>query len=212
MTNEFALLITATVTVGVAHSLVGPDHYVPFVALARARRWSMQKALTLTALCGVAHVLGSLIIAVLGLHVGIHFLDLRVSEALRGDFAAWLLLAFGLVYAIWGLRHALSCSCKQDFGCGDSIVRSLLLIVLILGPCEPLIPIVLMPAVSLGPTTLAAVSIVFLLSTVLTMMATVALGYKGLRLLLKLDLGRYGHAFAGGSIASCAAAVLFLGL
>lgn len=212
MTNEFALLITATVTVGVTHSLVGPDHYVPFVALARARRWSMQKALTLTALCGVAHVLGSLIIAVLGLHVGIHFLDLRVSEALRGDFAAWLLLAFGLVYAIWGLRHALSGSCKQDFGCGDSIVRSLLLIVLILGPCEPLIPIVLMPAVSLGPTTLAAVSVVFLLSTVLTMMATVALGYKGLRLLRKLDLGRYGHAFAGGSIASCAAAVLFLGL
>ncbi len=212
MTNELTLLFTATVTVGVTHTLIGPDHFVPFIAIARARHWSMQKTLTVTALCGVAHVLSSLVIAFIGLHIGVRLFNLEAIEAFRGDFAAWLLLAFGLVYAVWGLRKALSSSCRQDFCSGDSSVRSLLLIVLILGPCEPLIPIVLMPATSLGPMTLAAVSIVFLLSTVLTMMATVAIGYKGLRLLRNLGVGKYGHAFAGSAMASCAAAVLFLGL
>ncbi len=44
-----APLLIAALSVAFFHTLVGVDHYLPFVVLGRARRWSMRKVVAITA-------------------------------------------------------------------------------------------------------------------------------------------------------------------
>jgi ABC-type nickel/cobalt efflux system permease component RcnA len=106
MENQLALLCWTAALIGTLHTLMGPDHYLPFIALARARAWSLRKAMCITLWCGIGHVLGSVLLGAAGIVFGVAVLRLERIEAIRGDWAGWLLLAFGLTYMIWGLRRA----------------------------------------------------------------------------------------------------------
>jgi ABC-type nickel/cobalt efflux system permease component RcnA len=103
--ESLALCLTA-VTVGAVHTLLGPDHYVPFVAMSRAGDWSLRRTLRVTAACGLAHVAGSVAIGLVGLALGLAVMRLETLEAFRGDVAAWLMISFGLAYLTWGLVRA----------------------------------------------------------------------------------------------------------
>lgn len=105
-TGAMALVGTA-VTVGVIHTLLGPDHYVPFVAMSRAGRWSTRKTMGVTLVCGLAHVLSSVLLGIAGIAAGSALGLLTKIEEARGDVAGWLLLGFGLAYTVWGLRRAI---------------------------------------------------------------------------------------------------------
>lgn len=37
MTQELGILLITAVSIGFFHTLLGPDHYVPFIAMAKAR-------------------------------------------------------------------------------------------------------------------------------------------------------------------------------
>ncbi len=91
---------------GVVHTLLGPDHYVPFIAMARAGRWSLGKTLAITVACGVGHVVGSVLLGVVGIAIGLAVGGLEAFETTRADVAAWLLIGFGLAYAVWGIHRA----------------------------------------------------------------------------------------------------------
>ncbi|NIR37211.1 MAG: hypothetical protein GWN73_15615, partial [Actinobacteria bacterium] len=55
-------LLAAAVGVAVTHTALGPDHYLPFVMLARARKWSWARTLTVTGICGLGHVASSVLL------------------------------------------------------------------------------------------------------------------------------------------------------
>jgi hypothetical protein len=101
-----SILVATAFSVGCLHTLLGPDHYVPFAAMARCDGWSARKTLWVTAMCGLGHVLGSVLIGSIGLLVGAALLRLELLESFRGEGAAWLLIGFGLAYLTWGLVHA----------------------------------------------------------------------------------------------------------
>lgn len=102
-----ALTLCATAfTVGAVHTILGPDHYVPFAAMARAGNWSIPRTLAVTAACGLGHVAGSVAIGLVGLGLGIALMRLESLESFRGDTAGWLLIGFGLAYLVWGLVRA----------------------------------------------------------------------------------------------------------
>lgn len=103
--GSLALCLTA-VTVGVVHTLLGPDHYVPFVAMAKAGNWPLAKTLRATTVCGLAHVTGSIVIGLAGLALGAAVMRLEEFETLRGDVAAWLMIGCGLAITTWGLVRA----------------------------------------------------------------------------------------------------------
>lgn len=107
MSDSVGALCATAAGLGFVHTLLGPDHYLPFVAMSRARGWSLAKTTAITLLCGLGHVLSSVVIGVIGIAVGIAVLALETVENLRGDLAAWLLLAFGLAYSVWGIRNAI---------------------------------------------------------------------------------------------------------
>lgn len=50
-----ALIVTAILT-AVIHTLSGPDHYLPFIAIARSRHYGYGKAFFWTFLCGLGHI------------------------------------------------------------------------------------------------------------------------------------------------------------
>lgn len=104
-TESVALCLTA-VSVGAVHTILGPDHYVPFVAMSKAGNWSTVKTIRVAAGCGLVHVAGSVVIGFVGLVLGMAMMQLETLESLRGDVAAWLMIGFGLAYMTWGLIRA----------------------------------------------------------------------------------------------------------
>jgi nickel/cobalt exporter len=102
--QEIIILYISAASIGFFHTLFGPNHYLPFIVISKARKWSIQKTLWITFLCGIGHVGSSIILGGIGIVLGISITRLKPLENLRGNFAAWLLIAFGLVYLIWGLR------------------------------------------------------------------------------------------------------------
>ena len=217
MSTELSLLLGAAATLGFVHTVLGPDHYVPFIAMARARQWSSRRTMWITFLCGVAHVLGSALIGAAGLLFGIKVLKLEIFESARGNIAGWLLLGFGLAYMIWGIRRAARQSAPaltkfEEQAKDGNIIPWILFTIFIFGPCEPLIPVLMYPAATANVPILLAVIATFGLFTVGTMMTLVYVAQRGLAALPVRATVRYSHALAGFMIAACGAGIQFLGL
>jgi len=227
-----ALLLTA-LGLGTIHTLLGPDHYVPFLALSRSGRWSLRKTLLVTGLCGLGHVLSSVVLGLVGVAAGLAVASLEGVEGTRGEIASWALIAFGLAYGSWGLwrglrgkphthahvhadgqvhahPHGHEVAHAHPHGAGRAVW--ILFIVFVLGPCEPLIPVLMYPAAAHDWLALGLVTGVFALTTVGTMCLVVAAGWLGLRALPLGPLERYAHALAGGVLALSGGAVMVFGI
>ena len=224
-----AILLTAA-SLGFIHTVLGPDHYVPFVALAKARNWTRARTAAVTFLCSLGHVGSSVLIGLAGIGLGTSVSRLEWLEGLRGDAAGWLLLSFGLAYMLWGIKKAIkgekhSHSHTHDgssvhshehphetghahvHGNSASVTPWALFIIFVFGPCEPLIPVLMYPAMKGGLGQAMAAAAVFSLVTVSTMMVAVFLLLRGVRLFPAERLERYAHALAGFAILSCGIAV-----
>lgn len=225
--NESALwpLVGLALTTGVLHTLAGPDHYVPFVVLSRARGWSRRKTAVITAVCGVGHVLGSVVLGLIGIGAGLAITRLEAVEAVRGDWAAWAMIAFGLVYAVWGMRRR-GTGHWHPFGIGrhvhtghqhgheaeesarrQNLTPWVLFLVFVLGPCELLIPLLLYPAAA-DLSHVAIVATAFGLATVATMLVAVLALVQGTRRWSWPWLERHAHPVAGAVTAACGVLIL----
>ncbi len=227
-------LIGLAAVTGLIHTLAGPDHYVPFVAIARSRGWSWRRTAWVTALCGLGHVLSSVILGAVGIAAGIAISRLESLEAVRGDVAAWLMIAFGLVYMGWGVRRAVRARPHQHShahlggevhehehahdrahlhvhaaaGQRESITPWVLFIVFAFGPCEVLIPQLMYPAAIGSPWSAVPVVLVFGSITIATMLAVVLTLTFGLQRLRFSALERHVHLVAGATVAACGAFIL----
>ncbi len=226
-------VLAAAAGIAFLHTLLGPDHYLPFIVLARARSWSMTRTLVVTAICGLGHVASSILLGGIGVAFGVAVARIEGVEGGRGDLAAWALVAFGLAYALWGLRHALrkkrgiethehhgdvhlhshgDAAHHHAHGMGSNLTFWALFLVFVLGPCEPLIPLFVLPA-SRGDWGLAvATAVVFTLVTLVTMVSLTAAALAGSKQLRLGPLERWSHALAGTVVAASGLAILFLGL
>ncbi|HOC43905.1 MAG TPA: sulfite exporter TauE/SafE family protein [Thermoanaerobaculales bacterium] len=233
MTPELVALVITAASIGVGHTLLGPDHYLPFVVLARARGWSRPFTVLVTTLCGIGHVGSSVVLGMVGIALGIAVARVEGIESARGDIAAWLLTAFGLVYMVWGLRraarhrthshvhahadgethvhlhdHEQAHLHPHDHGRETpSLTPWVLFTIFVFGPCEPLIPILMYPAAADSAFGVALVAGVFGAATILTMLAIVLLLSFGLSRIPTRGLERYSHALAGLAIFLCGVAI-----
>jgi sulfite exporter TauE/SafE len=213
MTSDFQLLLITATSLGFIHTILGPDHYLPFIMIGKARNWSISRVLSLTFICGVGHVLSSVIIGLLGIAIGSKMEDLVHIEGIRGNLAAWGLIAFGLAYAIWGIRHWYRRHDHNHRPCQKkSLTPWFLFIIFILGPCEVLIPVLMYPAANESIGALITVSAVFGISTLLTMLASVLVATYGLSFLPFKAFERFSHSIAGLLIFLSGLAIQILGL
>lgn len=203
MNGEWFVLCATAISLGVIHTLLGPDHYLPFVAMSKAGEWPARKTLGVTIACGLGHVAGSVAIGLVGLVLGVAVMRLETLEAFRGDVAAWLLIGFGLAYLVSGLMRAIR-HVPHPHGHGASEWAPwLAFLVFAFGPCEPLIPLLMYPAAKASYGSVAAVVAAFTLATVGTMAVAVMAMRYGLASMHVPALGRYAHALAGLAIVMC---------
>lgn len=106
ISREIWVLAGTAASLGLIHTVIGPDHYLPFIVIGRARRWTLRKTLGVAFLAGLGHILSSVILGFLGIALGIAVSRLEGVESARGAVAAWLLIGFGLAYFVWGMRRA----------------------------------------------------------------------------------------------------------
>lgn len=208
-----ALALTAAV-VGSTHTLA-PDHWVPFAALARAQRWSVRRTFWVTVLCGFGHVTVSALLGLLGLLFG---LEMVAAFGARMEAAAGVLLvAFGIVYAVWGLRRALG---KRVHGHAhhhyDHVHEPAratvggLFVLFSADPCVAVVPI-LFAAAPLGAHSATAVVLVYEVATIATMVALVLPARAGAKALRFSWLERWADTAAGAVIVGVGVGVAILG-
>jgi nickel/cobalt transporter (NicO) family protein len=237
MTNELILLLATAVSLAVVHTLAGPDHYLPFIVISRARNWSLAKTSWFTVLCGLGHVGGSVMIGLTGIAFGSGLSKLVAIEGVRGSIVSCLFTAFGLVYLVWAIyrmirnkrhkhlhfhsdgsshfhehAHHAGHLHVHDEKSSTNLTPWILFTIFVFGPCEPLIPMVMYPAAKHNYTDLVVVTATFSLVTIFTMLVIVTLSLHGIRLLQMKFLAKYTHVLAGGTIFICGVGMLFLGL
>lgn len=237
MSDELLILVIAAASIGFFHTLLGPDHYLPFIVMSRSRKWTLRKTTLVTVLCGIGHVLSSVVLGIIGIALGIAVSKLQAVESFRGSIAAWALIAFGLIYFIWGMRRALRNKPHEHLHKHEdefshrhthnhnethmhvhgekgakNITPWLLFTIFVFGPCEPLIPLLMYPAAKNSLIGLVLVTCIFGAITILTMLGIVLFSTFGVNLVPASRLERYTHAIAGATICICGISIQFLGL
>ena len=108
MNVELSALIITAASIGFFHTILGPDHYLPFIMISWARKWSALKTFIVTLLCGVGHIGSSVVLGLIGVAMGIAVNKLELAESVRGNLAAWMLIAFGLAAFITAVAVSLT--------------------------------------------------------------------------------------------------------
>ena len=172
-----------------------------------------------------------------GIALGIGVSRLTSVESFRGGAAVWLLIGFGFAYFIWGMHRAIKNRPHKHTHVhvdgekhehlhthevehshvhvekkGPSLTPWILFVIFVFGPCEPLIPLVMFPALKQNISGLIIVTIAFGLTTILTMLTIIAVSSWGIKFIRLGRLERYAHALAGAMILISGLSVLFLGL
>jgi sulfite exporter TauE/SafE len=230
--NELYLLYASAASLGFVHTILGPDHYLPFIVLSKARNWSSNKTMWITFVSGIGHVGSSVIIGIIGIALGISLNKLEYIEAFRGEIVGWMLFAFGIAYTIYGiykymksshhfhlpdfllpknirgLQHLPTEDQKED---NTKLTPWILFLIFVFGPCEVLIPLLIFPAYQNSTFGMFTVALIFGIATIATMMLTVFIGHKGTALVKFKKQERFLHLFAGVLILVSASGILFFG-
>lgn len=236
MSHELLILTITAASIAFFHTLLGPDHYLPFIVMAKSKKWSLNKTTWITILCGIGHIGSSVLIGFIGVALGVSVKKIETIESFQGGLAAWALIAFGIVYFIWGLRRAVRNRPHTHHHYHEAennhvhshdhnrehlhiheketknITPWVLFTIFIFGPCEPLIPVLMYPAAKSSIFGLVTVTSVFAIVTIITMLTVVITSSFGINLLPFGKLERYTHALAAATICCCGVGIQFFGL
>lgn len=229
MPTDMTALILSAITISFLHTASGPDHYLPFIVLSKSRKWSIYKTLGLTILCGLGHIISSVIIGLAGVVLGWQLANLTWFQDIRGNISSWCLLLFGLIYLSWGIWKVYANRPHKHFDVyGDDVyvyehrhgsvtypqqrvkvTPLVLLAIFVMGPSEPLVPLLFYSGANQSAVQTGIVIAVFALFTVFTMVAMVLLGLYGFSLLRADKLDRYMHAISGAVVTICGGGMVF---
>ncbi len=226
-----ALLALVLSAAGIAfvHTFA-PDHWMPFAALARAQKWSRARLVGVTLVAGLGHVGSSIAVGFLGLWLGYALDAIQWLQGHRGTASLYMLMVFGVLYAMWGIYRARKWKDAHGHGHGvhthahgheahhhhphdpdRRITVWSMFVVFVLGPCEALVPI-MFAGVQVGTVGVVSVTAAFSAVTMATMVVLALMAHAGFRLIRHEFLERHIHALTGATITATAAAVLILGI
>jgi len=221
LSPELKILCLTAISVGFLHTLLGPDHYIPFIAMSKAGKWSIKKTVWVTVLSGFGHVLSTIILGFVGIGLGIALHVLKNVESFRGDFAGWALTCFGLLYFLWGIKKSFRAKKHSHTHIhedgemhfhnhshnnshahvhqkeGANLTPWIIFTIFIFGPCEALIPILMYPASNISLMGMIMVTTIFAFTTIVTMLSVVILSIYGINFIPIKRFEKYSHAIAG---------------
>jgi nickel/cobalt exporter len=174
---SFNSVIVGALTVSMFHAIL-PDHWLTFVLVGSAQRWSRSKIMRLVFLAGSGHVLLTTMLGLAtasiakGILPYLGYLETYVS---RG-----ILIILGLIYIFLGFAHKGDHNHSFRSGPPNKATETSLFLMLTLSPCEAMIPL-FFAASTLGWNILLMLSLVVTLGTISGMLSLTYLalvGYK----------------------------------
>jgi ABC-type nickel/cobalt efflux system permease component RcnA len=228
-----SLLLATTAATAAFHTLI-PDHWLPFVLVGRARRWSARTTAVVSGFSAFIHTLLSIALGLLALRLGqtaAHAVGERLE---RGS--GLLLVVFGAAYALWAWRkgghfhpggallHSENEKARCDgsegfvdhlhYHADDAWIRAdagkgaiPLAMIVGLNPCVLLLPIMVATAEE-GAGAVALVTLTYSVTTIALMVGLSVAGVTGSRRLSVPPVARHMEAASGVLIALCG--VVFL--
>ena len=207
MTSPFFTSIAVTAfAVAFLHAAL-PTHWLPFVLVGRAQKWSTGRTLGVTLLAGVGHV--GLTIA-LGLALVLAGMALQPS---LGGLFHWivggLMIAVGLFYIARGRHnHALPEASRRVYA-SDRAAIAALVTLLTLSPCEAFLPYYL-AGMEHGWVAFLVLSAVLMAATAAGMLIFTSLSLAGFKRLGLQWVERYEETILGAALVLVGLAVAFL--
>ena len=230
MSAELITLSLSAASISFLHTASGPDHYLPFVVLSRSKGWTITKTLFWTTLCGFGHIISSLLVGAIGLFLGWQLANVSWFQQLRGNYAGWGLLLFGIVYLVYGIYKAITNRPHKHFDVFGSevyvyehrhgeviypkqrtrVTPLILFAIFVMGPSEPLLPLLFYSGSRHSTMEIFLLISVFAITTVLTMITMVLIGTYGYSFFRTDQIERYVHAIGGAVISACGIGMVFL--
>lgn len=208
-------LLSMSAAVAVIHTLLGPDHYAPLTAFAKAHHWTRKKTAVMALLCGLGHIAGSVILGSTGVFLNFSLEKWQTINNLRHETAAWLWIAAGLLYLVWAVKDRYRrARGPADFFCEDNAGARgwIFFVIFVLGPCEPLLLLMQHPIAKGSLSAGVGVVSVFGAATILTMVLAVLALSAGLDS-FRLRLREHDAHFAAASMMIlCGVGIKFGGL
>lgn len=185
-----------------------------------------------TIVCGCGHVGSSVALGLGGAAVGWSLAKINWLESVRGGVAGWALLVFGVLYGVYGLVRAKQNRAHKHFDMQDNgdvyvyqhkhgaavnpkerylVTPWVMFIIFVLGPCEPMIPLLYLPAARHSWSWMLLMIVAYTVFTLLIMLVMVISGYLGVSFLPTSKLERYAHALGGMTIFICGLGMVFIG-
>ena len=212
--------MSAAALIAVMHAML-PSHWLSFVLMGRARKWSRSRTLMSVAAAGTGHVLLTAILGLLLARAGAAILHQLPPWAEQAGISA-VLVFLGVVFIISNIRgaghihlhfhvpgteHEHHDHSKIEptlpprdqavpFGRADKAAMGALVLGLIFSPCLDMLPLYV-GCSGMGTWVLLGISLLFLLITPPLMVLLVALSLSGLAQLKLAWLERYEGMLAG---------------
>jgi nickel/cobalt exporter len=218
--NSVYAVMIAAAAVGSLHTVI-PDHWMPFAALARSRRWGALHTARVTILCGFGHVTVSAILGVIALFVGLE--AVHAFGATLENKSIYLLITFGAIYMVWGLwrsfrrdplaviHHHQHHHSRGHNDHDHGLTEWSLFALFSADPCVAVIPMI-MAVAGAGWAAVLGVIVVYEVATIATMIVLVAAARAGAQAIRFAWFDRYADAVAGALILVLGAALATLGV
>jgi hypothetical protein len=186
---------------------------MPFAVIGKARKWSNFKLIWVTLISGIGHVGSSILLGAIGIALGFSLSHLKSVESQRAQMGIYLLIGFGVAYMLWGIKKARDYKHEHNHTHEintKTVTLWTLFAIFVLGPCEPLIPIMFL-ATDYGWSGIALTSATFSVITIIMMIGQTVLARYGIQMIRHDIADRYSHAMAGLVIALTGGLLIFLG-
>jgi hypothetical protein len=230
--HEISYLVITAITISLLHTVTGPDHYIPFIALSKAKNWTINRTVFWTLVCGIGHVGSSVVLGLAGIAFGWSLSKITWFENIRGGISGWAMLLLGIGYTTYAFIQLKKNRLHKHFDVYDDgsmyvyehqhgsavypnqkrrVTPWIMFIVFVLGPCEPLIPLLSFPAAQHSVYGITLLISIFTAFTLIAMVTMVLLGYYGISFFQSSKLEKYMNVLAGTTIMICGSGMLVLG-
>ncbi len=222
-TSSVGAILSAAAVLAVMHAML-PSHWLSFVLMGRARKWSRSRTLLSVAIAGTGHVLLTALLGLLLASAGAAILHHLPPWAEQAGISV-VLIALGVVFIVSNIRgsghvdlHLRLPGASHDhhdhsehddlpvtepsvkvntaFSGADKAAMGALILGLVLSPCLDMLPLYV-GCSAMGVWVLVAISLIFMVITPPLMILLVALSLSGLEQLKLAWLERYEGMLAG---------------
>lgn len=210
MSNSYILTLATTgFSVAFLHAAI-PTHWLPFVAIGRARGWRRHRTLAAVALAGGGHIL-----ATTALGIGLAWFGFELEERFHEVFH-WTVATILIGLGAWlAFRSPHGTACRHCQGHPEKLVPDAtdraalcgLFFTLTLSPCELFLPVYL-TAVPFGWPGIVWLSVVLAVATLGGMLTLTWLTLLGAHRLRLRWLDRLDHRAIGTLLAALGVATL----